>query len=121
MRGFQICVRESQPLALMTSYNLANGTHTSESRGLTEDYLRAECGFRGIVMTDWVLQLKNRGTRYVVANAGRVAAAGGDLFMPGSQKDFDDIMAALRAGELTRHQLEVNASRVLRMSRQLNG
>jgi len=121
LRGFQICVRESQPLALMTSYNLANGTHTSESRGLTEDYLRAECGFRGIVMTDWVLQLKNRGTRYAVANAGRVAAAGGDLFMPGSQKDFDDIMAALGAGELTRHQLEVNASRVVAMSRRLCG
>ncbi len=114
-------MRESQPLAVMTSYNLANGTHTSESRSLTEDYLRSECGFAGIVMTDWVLPLKNRGTQYAVADAGRVAAAGGDLFMPGSQGDFDNIMAALKAGNLTRHQLEVNASRVWRMSKRLNG
>ncbi len=121
LRGFQICVRESQPLAVMTSYNLANGTHTSESRALTEGYLRAESGFAGIVMTDWVLPLNNRGTRYAVADAGRVAAAGGDLFMPGSKGDFDNIMAALKSGALTRHQLEVNASRVVRMSRQLNG
>ena len=72
-------------------------------------------------MTDWVLPLKNRGTRYAVADAGRVAAAGGDLFMPGSQGDYDSIMAALRDGGLTRHQLEVNASRMLRMSRKLYG
>ena len=121
LKGFQICVRESQPLAVMTSYNLANGTHTSESRSLTEDYLRSECGFAGIVMTDWVLPLKNRGTQYAVADAGRVATAGGDLFMPGSQGDFDNIMAALKSGGLTRHQLEVNASRVWRMSKRLNG
>ena len=120
LKGFQICVRESQPLAVMTSYNLANGTHTSESRALTEGFLRSECGFAGIVMTDWVLPLKNRGTRYAIADAGRVAAAGGDLFMPGSQGDYDSIMAALKSGGLTRHQLEVNASRVLRMSRRLN-
>ena len=120
LKGFQICVRESQPLAVMTSYNLANGTHTSESRALTEGFLRSECGFAGIVMTDWVLPLKNRGTRYAIADAGRVAAAGGDLFMPGSQGDYDSIMAALKDGSLTRHQLEVNASRVLRMSRRLN-
>ena len=121
LKGFQICVRESQPLAVMTSYNLANGIHTSESRALTEGFLRSECGFAGIVMTDWVLPLKNRGTRYAVADAGRVAAAGGDLFMPGSQGDYDSILTALKDGGLTRHQLEVNASRVLRMSRKLNG
>ncbi|MBQ6651598.1 MAG: hypothetical protein IJM67_10155, partial [Atopobiaceae bacterium] len=84
-------------------------------------YLRAESGFVGIVMTDWVLPLKNRGTRYAVADAGRVAAAGGDLFMPGSKGDFDNIMAALKSGTLSRRQLEVNASRVVRMARQLNG
>ncbi len=120
LRGFEICIRESRPAAAMTSYNLVNGTHTSESRGLTEDYLRAECGFEGVVMTDWVLPLKNRGKRWPIARAGRVAAAGGDLFMPGSKRDFDDILAALASGELDRHQLEVNATRVLRLSQNQN-
>ncbi len=119
LKGFQICIRESRPAAVMTSYNLVNGVHTSESRGLTEDYLRAECGFDGVVMTDWVLPLKNRGERWPIARAGRVATAGGDLFMPGSKHDFKDILAALSSGELDRHQLEVNATRVLRMSRKL--
>ena len=120
LRGFEICIRESRPAAVMTSYNLVNGTHTSESRGLTENYLRAECGFEGVVMTDWVLPLKNRGKRWPIARVGRVAAAGGDLFMPGSKSDFDDILAALASGDLDRHQLEVNATRVLRLSQNRN-
>ena len=120
LKGFHICICESRPAAVMTSYNLVNGTHTSESRGLIEDYLRVECGFDGVVMTDWVLPLKNRGERWPIARAGRVAAAGGDLFMPGSKGDFKDILAALSSGQLDRRQLEVNATRVLRMSQNLN-
>ena len=120
LRGFEICIRESRPAAVMTSYNLVNGTHTSESRGLTEDYLRAECGFEGVVMTDWIHPLKNRGKRWPIARANRVAAAGGDLFMPGSKRDFEDILAALASGELDRHQLEVNATRVLRLCQNQN-
>ena len=116
LRGFGTCLRESRPAAVMTSYNLLNGTHTSESRGLIEGYLRAECGFDGVVMTDWVLPLKNRGERWPIARASRVAAAGGDLFMPGSKDDFKDILAALSSGELGRHQLEANATRVLRLA-----
>ena len=53
LKGFGICVREAQPKAVMTSYNLLNGTHTAESRGLIMDILRAEFGYEGIVMTDW--------------------------------------------------------------------
>lgn len=120
LKGFAICICESRPTAVMTSYNLVNGVHTSESRALTQDFLRAECAFDGIVMTDWVLPLKNRGIRWPIARAGFVAAAGGDLFMPGSKGDFDDILAALASGTVSRHQLEENATRVLRMCKRLN-
>ena len=120
LKGFRICIEEAKPLALMTSYNLINGIHSSESRPLTEGYLRAECGFEGIVMTDWVIKVTNRGSWYGKADAARVAAAGGDLFMPGCQGDYDSVMDALRGGTLTREQLEINAERVRRMSAKLN-
>lgn len=121
LKGFQICVREGRPLAVMTSYNLVNGVHTSESRALTEDFLRAECGFGGIVMTDWVIKMDIPKGKYDIARPSRVAAAGGDLFMPGNQEDYDDILSACKAGTLSRHQLEVNASRVYRLAKRLVG
>ena len=121
LKGFGLCVRESQPCAVMTSYNLINGVHTSESRELTEDILRGEFGFQGIVMTDWVVggSLMYNSKRYPMPNAGKVALAGGDLFMPGSKADYDRCMAMVRSGELPRYQLELNATRVLRMARRL--
>ena len=123
LKGFGLCVRESQPCALMTSYNLINGVHTSESRELTEDVLRGEFGFRGIVMTDWVVggSLMYNSKRYPMPNAGKVALAGGDLFMPGSKADYDRCMAMLRSGELPRYQLELNATRVLHLAQRLTG
>ena len=122
LRGFGLCVRESQPCAVMTSYNLINGVHTSESRDLM-DILRREFGFRGIVMTDWVIggSLMYNSKRYPMPNAGKVALAGGDLFMPGSKADYNRCLAMLRSGALPRYQLELNATRVLHMAERLAG
>ena len=121
LKGFEICVRESQPHALMTSYNLLNGTHTSERRDLITDVLRTEWGFAGIVMTDWVVgsitQVPN--PRYRNAFSEHVAAAGGDLFMPGGKSDWKRVQKALKAGTLSRRQLEENATRVFRMAKKL--
>jgi len=121
LRGFGICVREARPLAVMTSYNLLNGIHTSESQGLTENILRCEFGFEGMVMTDWLTgaMMTVRDSLHGPAHAGRIAAAGGDLVMPGSARDVKDILNALRSGRLSREQLELNASRVFRLSRRL--
>lgn len=41
--------------------------------------------------------------------------AGNDIFMPGGQKDFDQVKEALKKGEVTREQLEINASRLLKV------
>ncbi|MCR5388982.1 MAG: glycoside hydrolase family 3 C-terminal domain-containing protein [Lachnospiraceae bacterium] len=121
LKGFGICIRESHPAAVMTSYNLLNGTHTSERWDLTQDILRREFGFDGIVMTDWVVSgMAAKGDKYPEADAGRVAAAGGDIFMPGRPEDVASILSALKKGTLTREQLLVNASRVYEMALSLN-
>ncbi len=122
LRGFEIAVRESQPHAVMTSYNLLNGVHTSERRDLTEEILRAEFGFRGIVMTDWLVAALNSGKKkYPVPDAARIAAAGGDLVMPGAPEDLKALLEGLKNGTVTRRQLAVNGTRVLRMAKKLNG
>ncbi len=122
LRGFEICIRESQPHALMTSYNLINGVHSAERRDLCVDILRCEWGYKGIVMTDWVIGQgpfeKKGGYRNSLSE--KVAAAGGALFMPGGKGDYDRLLNALKSGEISRKQLEENASTVFRMSRMLS-
>lgn len=123
LRGFEICLKESQPHALMTSYNLVNGIHTAESRSLIQDYLREENDYQGIVMTDWIVEgFSSSGQpKYRKTLANLVAAAGGDLFMPGSKKNFDDILNALKDESLSRKQLEINGSRVIKKVQEMIG
>ena len=126
LRSFEIAVRQAQPHAIMTSYNLLNGVHTSESAELLEDILRREWGFEGLVMTDWVVDgMARTDLRHPRATAAATVRAGNELFMPGCEADRQDILAAL-AGEnartgLTRSELEKQAARVVRMARTLAG
>lgn len=124
LKGFGICVKESQPKAVMTSYNLLNGTHTAERRDLSEDILRCEFGYRGIIMTDWVVGggvMNSKADIHPAVQAKLVAAAGGDVFMPGGKGDFKSIMKGLSDGSVTRQQLMINATRMYRMAKELTG
>ena len=112
LRGFGICVREAEPGAVMTSYNLLNGTHTASHKGLIRDILRCEFGFRGIVMTDWIVRAAMSGGRYRLPLAWEVAAAGGDVLMPGSKADWKTLLKGLKEGKVSRRQLEINATRL---------
>jgi len=53
LKGFEICVKESDPKTIMTSYNPVNGIYASESADLQTHILRGEWGFSGLTMTDW--------------------------------------------------------------------
>lgn len=120
LKGFAICIREADPCAVMTSYNLLNGTHTSERRDLNECILRHEFGFKGMVTTDWVVAGMNSGrTRYRGPKADRVAASGNDIFMPGSKKEYDAILGALKDGSLDRRVVKNNVTRIVKTARML--
>ncbi len=122
LRGFEIAVKEGRPHALMTSYNLLNGTHTSERRDLLEDILRCEFGYRGIVMTDWIIGvMSSKGCKYPKPCAALIAAAGNDLTMPGGSGDYKAILKGLKEGTVTRKQLQINAGRVLGLAKKLAG
>ncbi len=119
LRGFGICIRESQPKAVMTSYNLLNGIHTAEHRGLIEDILRKEYGFNGIVMTDWMIHGMLGSGKYPAPISWKIAGAGGDVMMPGSKKDYKDLLKGLKDGKISRKQLEINASRMFKTANEL--
>lgn len=103
LKGFEIAVKESQPCAVMTSYNLLNGEHTCNSKKLITDILRNEWGFEGVVVTDWLVTGGGffHNTKYPSASAPGCIYAGNDLIMPGSRQDEDDILKALEEGDET--------------------
>ncbi len=72
LKGFEICIKESKPRTLMSSYNYINGIRAAEHPDLLTWILREEWGFDGVVMTDW-----NGHGRHAVE-----VMAGGDLKMP---------------------------------------
>ncbi len=114
LKGFEICIRESEPFAVMTSYNLVNGVHTSESRGLLENVLRDEFGFHGFVMSDWITSGRtyNRQSKHPAAYTSNLIKAGNDITMAGSSADYDDAMQAIKEGRLKREDLLICASRI---------
>ena len=103
LKVFEIAVKEAKPLTIMSSYNLINGTHTSENWDLLTGILRNEWGYDSMVETDWDV---------VSANADEVKA-GNDLKMPrGSAQNLKD---ALEKGTITVDYLKQSVMRVLGM------
>ncbi|OUM60831.1 glycoside hydrolase family 3 protein [Piromyces sp. E2] len=121
LKGFEICIREGKPGALMTSYNLINGVHTNESRELVTDILRTEYGYDGVVMTDWIVSMMSGGKndKYKGSLSNKVIQAGGDIFMPGSREDYDNILKALNEGTLSMESLETSASRIYLLAKEI--
>ena len=116
LKGFEICIKNSKPKALMTSYNLINGIHTSESYELINDILRCEWNYNGLVMSDWIQSGRSfcKAAKYSAPYASKNILAGNDLTMPGSKKDYKEIMESLKNKTLTREDLIISASRIYR-------
>ena len=93
LKGFEIAIRESQPLAIMSSYNKVNGVHTANSHDLCTEAARNEWGFGGIIMTDWTTTNGNG------SSAARCVEAGNDLVMPGTEDDIQEIIDAVDGKE----------------------
>ena len=51
--AFEMAVKEGGAKAIMSSYNMVNGTYANENAHLLTEILRGEWGFDGMVVTDW--------------------------------------------------------------------
>ena len=123
LKGFEICIRQAKPLAVMTSYNLLNGRHVSQSPQLVEDILRKEFGHEGLVMTDWTINhgILDQRAIHPGAYADQVASAGVTLFMPGGKNDFEELKEGFKNHTVTRRRLEENVTDLYEAAKALLG
>ena len=128
LKGFEICVKESQPHSLMTSYNLINGEHSCNSKDILTYVLRDEWGFEGFVMTDWLVtqdvMIQGIPHKHDPASAAGCVKAGNDLTMPGGPTDMADIINGLHMEDhpyhITKAELQLAAKRVLEAVKKLS-
>lgn len=107
LTGFEIVCRSAKPRAIMSSYNLVNGTYAHENKHLLTDILRTEWGFGGMVVSDW------GGSNSAVA----AVRAGGSLEMPApGLAGARQIVAAVEAGELDAADVYARAQDVLNVA-----
>ena len=122
LKGFQIAIKESSPYALMTSYNLINGIHTSQNSQLLINVLRNEWKYKGLVMTDWShsYYTEFQASKYPPQNAFDIIKGGVNVMMPGGQNDYDLVIEKLEGELLTRDDLLQCASKVYEITELLN-
>ncbi|PZX10573.1 beta-glucosidase [Breznakibacter xylanolyticus] len=105
LKGFEIAVKEAQPWTVMSSYNYINGIYTSENKTLLTDILRQEWGFKGVVMSDWL------GGKHTVAQI----EAGNDLLQPGQAYQYEELVTALKNGQLSMADANISIARILEL------
>ena len=121
LEPYKIAIQESQPLSIMSSYNLINGVHSANNYDMLQNIARDEWGFEGLVMTDWYtsqdtteMGMVSPSGKYSHSSSVQCIKAGNDLQMPGCQQNVDDIVEAVNEGkEITKADLQRCAKHIL--------
>ena len=128
LRNFGICIEASQPMTIMTSYNLINGIHAANCYDSITCYAREECGFQGYVMTDWFTSnakvsgaLAKPNPKYSCSSSPLCVYAGNDVQMPGSEGNIEDIITAVKDGSLKLGYLQRCAAKLLEVDLKCGG
>ncbi|KAI9047630.1 hypothetical protein LZ554_008343 [Drepanopeziza brunnea f. sp. 'monogermtubi'] len=112
LKPFEIAIRESNPWAVMSSYNLINGVHADMNEYTLKNILRGEWGYEGMVMSDW------GGTNSFVESIEH----GCDIEMPVSTLwRGEKTVRAVENGKLSRKAVEAAAANILYLVEQTKG
>lgn len=118
LRGFQIAVEDAQPWAIMSSYNLVNGTYANQRKDVMTNILRDEWHFKGLAMSDWFAGNVTGLTSNFTGNVGRdpesaakQITAGNNLIEPGNLKE--DLQASYDNGTLTEEDINKSVVAIL--------
>lgn len=127
LKGFEICVKESNPYSIMSSYNKINGVWAHYHFDLATEILRNEWKYQGCILTDWWMRMaKDPNFEHVENNAYRVRAQV-DILMPGGKdfvtKESDDslIQSLEHLDGITLKEVQHSALNVLNLIQKIKG
>ncbi len=101
IKPFEMIVKNANPYAIMSSYNIINGVRAAENKELLSDILRDEWGFDGIVFSDWW----NHSEHYLELLAGEDVKMGNGY--------CERVREAFDKNLITRKDLENNVRHIL--------
>lgn len=100
---FKRCI-EAGAAAVMSAYNKVRGEHCGHNRYLLRDILKREWGFQGLVMSDFVLGVRN----------AKAAALGGlDIEMPLRMYYYWRLAKLVRTGAVPKAMIDESVMRIL--------
>lgn len=127
LKPFEICVKESQPHAIMTAYNKINGVWAHYHYDLVTEVLRKEWDFQGCIMTDWWMRMASDPNCPQIENNAYRVRAQVDILMPGGQsfeiKESDSslIQSLNHPDGLTLKEAQRSALNVLKLIQKIKG
>ena len=83
IKGFEICIKEANPINIMTSYNKINGVWGHYHYELVQGIVRGEWKYEGNVMTDWWMRSSKSPEFPAMEDQAYRVRAGVDVLMPG--------------------------------------
>ena len=101
LKAFEMIVKNDNPWAIMSSYNMINGYRASECEDLLTGILRDEWGYEGMVTTDW----------WTCGEHYKETKAGNDLKMGNGYPDR--VKKAYDKGAISRSEMETSVKRIL--------
>ena len=116
LKPFETVLKNSHPMAVMSSYNSWNRIPNSASRYLLTDILRGKFGFQGYVYTDWgvldMLQSFHRSAETPFDAAYQALIAGIDA--EASSNTFATLLENIKAGNIDESYIDQSVRRILR-------
>lgn len=86
LKAFEICIKDSQPKNIMTSYNKINGVWCHYNYDTCVTVLRNEWGYEGNVMTDWWMKPSKSIEFPNMRDQAYRIRSGVNLLMPGGDR-----------------------------------
>jgi len=109
--AFEAAVKEADVLGIMGAYNEYYGTNANQSKHLVMDILKGEWGFKGVLLTDWNVDINT----YDAAINGLDLEMGTDVANYSDYFLADPLYKMIQSGKVPEAALDDKVRRILRV------